>query len=162
MEPECSEVDLSQIDQKRTKGAYKSKVDHDHSEEASQTSRKSAVITKRWNSFVESTTLNGMLHVFTGRTRVRRVLWAVFLLSAMAWFSFQSSKLLRKYFSYPVTTKVSLEYDGSPEFPAVTICNFNSVKKSVVMAKRYDELLSQLEKILLGSGTENVNIDFSK
>lgn len=162
MEPEHSEVELDQIRQERIKGANKSNVDHDHSEEASQTSKKPAATTRRWNSFVESTTLHGMLYVFTGQTLVRRILWAVFLLSAISWFSFQSSKLLRKYFSYPVTTKVYLEYEGSPEFPAVTICNFNMVKRSVVMAKGYDELFSQLEEILLGSGTENVSIDFSK
>ncbi|XP_078381087.1 acid-sensing ion channel 1-like [Oculina patagonica] len=79
----------------------------------------------------------------------------------MAWFSFQSSKLLRKYFSYSVTTKVSLEYEGTPEFPAVTVCNFNRFKRSVVIAKGYDELLSKFEKKSFGLQAENDTIDLS-
>ncbi|CAH3149477.1 unnamed protein product [Pocillopora meandrina] len=34
--------------------------------------------------------------------------------------------MLKKYFSFPNTTKVSLKYDSMPDFPAVTICNFNN------------------------------------
>ena len=118
---------------------------------------------KKWSTFVESCTLHGLQHVFTSQTPwVRRILWALFLAAAIVWFSFQSSKLLKKYFSYPATTKVSLVYEGSPEFPAVSICNFNRFKKSVIMAKGYDQPLSQYEKKVLGFDTENNTTDFGE
>ena len=163
IEPEISEIELDQNDQKQDNKACESnKISPECSEVQSQVSSKSAAITKRWSIFVGSSTLHGLNNVFTSRTLLRRILWALFLVSAISWFSFQSSKLLQKYFSYPVTTKVSLEYESNPEFPAVSICSFNRFKKSVVLAKGYDELLSQFEKKSFGLRAENETIDLSK
>ena len=163
IEPEISEIKSEQIDQKQdNKGCKSNKISSECSEVQSQVPSKSAAITKRWSIFVGSSTLHGLNNVFTSRTLLRRILWALILVSAMAWFSFQSSMLLKKYFSYPVTTKVSQEYEDTPEFPAVTICNFNRFKRSVVMAKGYDELLSQFEKKSFGLRAENETIDLSK
>ncbi|KAL9964417.1 hypothetical protein ACROYT_G028058 [Oculina patagonica] len=162
MKPENSEIELDQITQKQTNEPCKSnKIVPECSEVASQIPSKSAAITKRWDVFVGSSTLHGLGYVFTSRTLVRRILWALFLVSSMAWFSYQSSKLLRKYFSYPVTTKVTLEYESTPDFPAVTICNFNKLKRSVVMAKGFDELMSQVDKLLFRLEAENDTIDLS-
>ncbi|XP_022785106.1 acid-sensing ion channel 4-like [Stylophora pistillata] len=95
------------------------------------TSRTSA-IRERWNDFVESTTLHGLAYVVTSKSRIRRILWAVFLLVAIVFVSYQSFTMLKKYFSFPNTTKVSLKYDAKPDFPAVTICNFNKFRNSVI------------------------------
>lgn len=103
-----------------------------------QPSKTEAIKTK-WNSFVENSTLHGMHYVFSSPTTFRRILWAFFLLSGMVYFSFQSSKLLKKYFSYPVATKVTLVYEKEPEFPSVTICNFNMFRKSFITANNYEQ-----------------------
>ncbi|KAL9964423.1 hypothetical protein ACROYT_G028064 [Oculina patagonica] len=162
MEPENFEIELDQIDQKQNNQPCKpNKIVPEYSEVASEIPSKSAAITKRWSIFVGASTLHGLHYVFTSRTLVRRILWALLLVSSMAWFSFQSSKLLRKYFSYPVTTKVSLEYEDTPDFPAVTICNFNRFKRSVIMEKGYDQLLSQFEKKSFGLQAENDAIDLA-
>lgn len=162
-EPEMAEIELDRTDQKHTNKEIKSnKVEPECSEAAFQDPSTSAAITKTWSMFVGSSTLHGLQYVFTSRTLVRRILWALFLVTAVVWFSFQSSKLLKKYFSYPATTKVSLVYEGSPEFPAISICNFNRFKRSVIMGKGYDQLLSQYERRLFGLNTENYTIDVSK
>ncbi|KAL9964424.1 hypothetical protein ACROYT_G028066 [Oculina patagonica] len=162
MEPENSEIELDRIGQKQNnEPCIPNKIIPECSEVASQIPSKSAAITKRWSIFVGSSTLHGLNYVFTSRTLVRRFLWALFLVSSMAWFSYQSSNLLRKYFSYSVTTKVSLEYEDTPQFPAVTICNFNRFKRSVIMEKGYDQLLTQFEKKSSGLQAENDAIDFS-
>ena len=163
MDPEMSEIEL---DDENTKKRDKSnKVQPISSELAPQHSSKTAAIRKTWNKYVESSTLHGLQYVFTSRTNARRILWAVFLLLAISWFSFQSFKLLKKYFSYPVTTKVSLKYEAMPDFPAVTICNFNMFKNSVVKTSGYDELLNHFSKAqreTLGLPTANESIDISK
>ena len=104
-----------------------------------QESSKTIAIREKWNNYVEHATLHGIQYVFTSSTIWRRVLWAFFLLSGIGYFSFQSSKLLKEYFSYPVNTKVSLEYETSPEFPAVTICNFNIFRQSIIDRIRFGE-----------------------
>lgn len=109
-------------------------MDNEISEEVVVPSQeaKTAAIRKKWNDFIDNSTLHGMRYVFNGQTRVRSIIWAVFLLAGMAYFAFQSTVLLKIYFSYPITTKQTLEYDyeKSPKFPAVTICNFNAVMRS--------------------------------
>jgi len=165
MEPEISEIELDRAyEEKETHKTIKcNKVEPECCEAAYQDPATSVAITKTWIMFVGSSTLHGLQYVFTSRTLVRRIIWALFLVAAILWFSFQSSKLLRKYFSYPATTKVSLVYEGSPEFPAVSICNFNRYKKSVIMAKGYDQLLSQYERKLFGLNTaKNYSIDFGE
>ena len=164
MESEITQIELDRTDEeKQTNKTIKSnKVKPDFSKAASQDPSASVAITKTWRVFVGSSTLHGLQYVFTSRTVVRRILWALFLVAAIVWFSFQSSKLLKKYFSYPATTKASLVYEGSPEFPAVSICNFNRFKKSVIMAKGYDQLLGQYERKVFGLNAENFTTDFSK
>ena len=102
--------------------------------------KQSAAVQEKWNGFVESSTLHGLQHVFGGRTLARRVIWALFLLLGIGWFSLQTQKLLTKYFSYPVTTKVTLVYEDNPEFPAVSICNFNMFRRSVVREAGYEKV----------------------
>ena len=126
---------------------------------------KSAAIKKTWNSFVESSTLHGMHYVFTSPTTFRRILWAFFLLSGMGYFSFHSSKLLEKYFSYPIATKVTLVHEKEPDFPSVTICNFNMFRKSLVNAYNYEQVLRYTTRDQFGkfAGIEinDSNIDWS-
>ena len=105
------------------------------------TKLKSAAIKRKWNHFIDNSTLHGMQYVFNGQTKVRSIIWAFFLLGGMVYFSFQSSQLLRKYFRYPVTTKQTVEYENSPKFPAVTICNFNMLTKSYSEQVIQEELL---------------------
>lgn len=164
MGTEIAQIELDRTDgEKQTNKTIKSnKVEPDFSKAASQDPSTSVAITKTWRLFVGSSTLHGLQYVFTSRTLIRRILWALFLVAAIVWFSFQSSKLLRKYLSYPATTKVSLVYESSPEFPAVSICNFNRFKKSVIMARGYDQPLRQFERKVFGLNTDNFTTDFSK
>lgn len=103
--------------------------------------KQSASAQEKWNGFVESSTLHGLQHVFGSRSLARRVIWALFLLLGIGWFSLQTQKLLTKYFSYPVTTKVTLVYEENPEFPAVSICNFNMFRRTAVKEAGFEEVL---------------------
>ena len=142
MNPGFSKAELAETKYPKRGKSYD--VNHTSDGQTAQVSSQKAEIEKTWNKFVESSTLHGLLHVFSSSTRTRRFLWAVLLLLAMMWFSFQSFKLIEKYYSYRVTTKVSLKYDPMPTFPAVTICNFNVFKRSVVRTSVYEEILPQL------------------
>ena len=98
-----------------------------------------------WNTFVDNCTLHGLYYAFHSRTTFRKLVWAFFVLAGVSWFIFQSSKLLTKYFSYPISTKVTLEHESLPAFPAVTICNFNVFKRSV-LPKWYHKIIEHVIK----------------
>ena len=138
------------------------KVNVESSASESSEPNKLIAAKRRWNGFVESSTLHGLQHVFTSRSPCRRIIWAVFLLLGMAWFSFQSSKLVTKYYSYPVTTKVTQVYEDEPEFPAITICNFNMFRSSAVQASEYADLFTYVLRHLRGIDVSNDTVDWSK
>ena len=132
-------------------GTAWNKINPEGNDVSGEDASKTSAIRQLWNGFVENTTLHGLSYVVTGKSRIRRILWAVFLLTAIAFFSYQSISMLKKYFSFPNTTKVSLKYDSMPDFPAVTICNFNKYRSSVV---------KNLTSLGLGGATYE-NVDFS-
>ena len=115
------ERELQQSNQKQSclAATNSNKVNQECDKVALSKPSKAAAIRLKWTSFVEATTLHGLLYVFTGRSFARRILWALLLLVEIVWFSFQSFKIMTKYFSYPLTTKTTLEYEVTPEFPAL-------------------------------------------
>lgn len=129
---------------------------------SNQQAMKTAAMKTKWNHFIENSTLHGMQYVFNGQSKGRSIIWAVFLLGGMAYFSFQCSQLLTIYFRYPITTKQTLEYEQSPKFPAVTLCNFNRIRRSRTR-KFKEELINWVfgEKGLELKGTNISTINWS-
>ena len=158
------DLEISEINKKPNarSTSRSNKVDVEGNESKSPRPSRSAAIKHKWHGFVGSSTLHGLQHVFTSKTPLRCIIWAMFLLSGIGWFSFQSFKLLSKYYSYPVTTKVTLVYEDAPEFPAITICNFNMFRTSAVKEMGYDELLKYVLRKSRGFDTSNDTIDLSK
>ena len=122
---------------------------------------KSVVIKQKWKDFVENSTLHGMHCIISSQTTFRRIIWTLFLLVGVGYFSYQSSVLLEKYLSFPVTTKTTLELEDEPEFPAVTICNFNMLRKSVVESNNFTEVADQALMSKAGIAINDTNIDWS-
>ena len=108
-----------------------------------------------WNTFVENCTLHGLYYVVHGRTTARKTIWSIFVLVGLSWFVFQSATLLTKFLSFPVSTKATLEYENMPAFPAVTICNFNTFRRSVAIQKGYFEVLLHFGAEFLKAKTDS-------
>ena len=123
---------------------------------------KSAVIKQKWHAFVENSTLHGMHCIISSQTTFRRIIWTLFLLVGVGYFSYQSSVLLNRYFSFPVTTKTTLEFEKEPEFPAVTICNFNMLRKSMVKKHNFTEVTDLALMSKAGVEIDDTNIDWSR
>lgn len=124
---------------------------------------KSETAKAKWSSFVENSTLHGLYYVVHSPTTFRKTLWALFVIIGISWFTYQSSKLLTKYYSYPVSTKVSLEHDHKPKFPAVTICNFNLVRASAVASVGFENVFKLAARGRMANPQfSNDTIDWSK
>ena len=102
---------------------------------------KSAAIRRKWRHFIDNSTLHGMQYVFNGQTKIRTIIWTTFLIMGTTYFFYQSSVLLKRYYSYQVTTKMTLKYEKLPEFPAVTICHFNMLRKTFVQKHNAQQVL---------------------
>ncbi|XP_028405459.1 acid-sensing ion channel 1-like isoform X1 [Dendronephthya gigantea] len=80
--------------------------------------------------FTESTTLHGIRHVFCGDSKLRRLIWFVCTLGSTAVFVTSSAKLLNSYIRGDIVTRITVKHQNNIMFPAVTICNFNPLRKS--------------------------------
>ena len=78
-----------------------------------------------------TTTVHGIPKIVTSKFVYQKVLWTLLFLLTFGYLIFQLSQLTSDYLSRPIKTKVSLQFE-SLRFPAITICNMNPVKKSML------------------------------
>ena len=86
----------------------------------------------KWNDqhvveFLNNTTINGIIHVFRGKSKIRRIVWGlIFLAAVIGCLTFISFSIMQ-FVNKPTATTIiykSSEENGT-HFPAVTICNVN-------------------------------------
>uniref|UniRef100_A0A914UT76 Uncharacterized protein n=1 Tax=Plectus sambesii TaxID=2011161 RepID=A0A914UT76_9BILA len=84
--------------------------------------------------FAGTTTFHGVLRVYQGKNYVR-MFWFTVIIIAMCLFLVQFVQLLKILASKPTVSKVSFILpDDGMDFPGVTICNYNPVRKSYIEA----------------------------
>ena len=68
----------------------------------------------------------------------------LFVLTGFVFFTYQCYKTMTAFFDYKVITVVSVTNDYETNFPAITICNHNTLLKSKVEANQDDLAVQQL------------------
>ena len=83
---------------------------------------------KRFNKWLDETTVHGIVHVFKGKSTVKRVFWAIIFVGSLTGCVYNVSDRLRHLLSDPTVTSIRVEVDekGVP-FPAVTVCNLSPI-----------------------------------
>ncbi|KAJ8028451.1 Acid-sensing ion channel 1A [Holothuria leucospilota] len=85
----------------------------------------------RWQKFGQTATLHGMKYVTNPSTGIfRRCFWIIFLLVSISVLLQGIIDNLTKFFNYPVSSLVTLQYVDNVTFPAVTVCNYNQWRRS--------------------------------
>ncbi|XP_037671275.1 amiloride-sensitive sodium channel subunit gamma [Choloepus didactylus] len=90
----------------------------------------------RW--YCLNTNTHGCRRIVVSRGRLRRLLWILFTLTAVALILWQCALLVLSFYTVSVSIKVHFQ---KLDFPAVTICNINPYKYSVVK-----DLLADLDQ----------------
>ncbi|KAI4531692.1 hypothetical protein MG293_018206 [Ovis ammon polii] len=85
-----------------------------------------------------NTNTHGCRRIVVSRGRLRRLLWILFTLTAVALIFWQCALLISSFYTVSVSIKVHFQ---KLDFPAVTICNINPYKYSAVR-----HLLADLEQ----------------
>ena len=100
-----------------------------------------------FNKWLNQTTVHGVVHIFKGKSRLRRILWFfIFTIAAIGCFC-----ILSYYIYYwatdPTATTISVKLNTNGQsFPAVTICNLNAVRTSYHDDKNVVDILNMLAK----------------
>ncbi|XP_037071027.1 uncharacterized protein LOC119092156 [Pollicipes pollicipes] len=88
--------------------------------------------------FVSETSVVGVNNAGRTANPFRRFFWCCLFLAGLAVTLNDVTNLLKKYFQYPVTTDFTIDYQDSVTFPAVTICNQNSVMCSKLLHRLFE------------------------
>ncbi|XP_039631297.1 amiloride-sensitive sodium channel subunit gamma-2-like [Polypterus senegalus] len=81
------------------------------------------------------TTAHGVSSILRSKSRFQRNCWIIFVFFVIASTVWQCSELIVSFLQYPSQEKVTLVNSARVKFPAVTFCNLNRLRKSLINSK---------------------------
>ncbi|XP_071035751.1 acid-sensing ion channel 4-A-like isoform X2 [Parasteatoda tepidariorum] len=75
--------------------------------------------------------ISGVNSVVSAKNPLQRVVWAVVLVCCLSGFSYQTYHFTKLYNEKPSVVQIEVENDGLAEFPSVTFCNTNRIRRSM-------------------------------
>ena len=85
---------------------------------------------KKFKKYVSTTTTHGVKHVFSGRSKVRRLFWAILFLGSISGCLYGIVASIIAFTRIPTSTTVYTDHVTVLAFPAVTVCNLNGYNLS--------------------------------
>ena len=85
-----------------------------------------------WNEFIQQSTLHGLHYLFEKRPAIQRFFWLILQGLMSVLFLWQTLTLALDYLEYNVTSTIEFVTEKESNFPAVTLCNFNMYRNSVL------------------------------
>ena len=82
----------------------------------------------RFNKYIQSTTTHGVVYIFTGKSKIRRLFWLIIVLTAGIGCLFNVFNRIIFLANRPTSTTLSVVEESSVNFPAVTLCNLNLMR----------------------------------
>ena len=85
---------------------------------------------KRIKDFVDNSSVGGILYVFASESWIKRILWAIIVLTAIGGFCIVTIIHILTLARDPISTSIVYTIEDELEFPAVTICSFSLLNTS--------------------------------
>ncbi|XP_072039700.1 acid-sensing ion channel 1C-like [Amphiura filiformis] len=83
------------------------------------------------HDFASESTFHGIKYVTDPKHSIfRRFIWTLIILGALVWLGFNVTMSFKQFFQFPKSTLVTVKHVPDLNFPAVTLCNFNQLRKS--------------------------------
>ena len=84
------------------------------------------------NDLISNSTLHGLHFCFDKRHFIRRICWTLLILVALGMLVQKLYESTTHFFSYPFSTTTTIKYENDMLFPAVSLCNLNDMRLSVM------------------------------
>ncbi|KAJ1351934.1 pseudouridine synthase deg1 [Parelaphostrongylus tenuis] len=85
----------------------------------------------KFKDFADKTTAHGAKRILIAQNDFGRLFWMSLIAFFLTLFLYQTGTLFMRYKKYDKITSISIKFDQL-EFPAITFCNLNPYKKSLV------------------------------
>ncbi|XP_078379821.1 acid-sensing ion channel 2-like isoform X1 [Oculina patagonica] len=97
-------------------------------------------------NFASTTTAHGVGRIAEGSSLLRRVMWFVVSAGFYAVMFWMCIQLVQRYLDKPVVSRMEMSFEESLDFPAVTICNLNMLKRTNMKNSRLNPVIQDMEK----------------
>ncbi|XP_068238635.1 degenerin-like protein asic-1 [Palaemon carinicauda] len=77
--------------------------------------------------FADSCSAHGIGKIYKSQGWARRLLWILVCVCMVAFGTYQCYRVIAEYLTYPKKVSISIKEESVVEFPAVTVCNLNSM-----------------------------------
>lgn len=112
--------------------------------------------------FSRGVSATGVRYVFDDNVSIyRRIMWGSLVVFGLAYSIYQISKSIYVYAQRPLAFSIELRYADELEFPTVTFCNENFVKKSAIPEDGFDNYTSVIRTIVTGRFLPQENMSSS-
>ena len=88
-----------------------------------------------------NSTLHGLHYCFDRQFLIRRIFWSVLILIALALVIQQLFEGANHFFKYPFFTVMTTKHVNKLVFPAVSLCNLNDLRYSVMNGSKLHDML---------------------
>ncbi len=102
--------------------------------------RKNNRVQEHIDSFISDSTLHGLHFCFDKKHLVRRIVWTLILLAAFGYVSEKLYASVEEFFKYPMSTTTTVIYENNMAMPAISFCNRNDFRKSVVEGSKLQKI----------------------
>ena len=99
------------------------------------------LIARYKKQLISNSTLHGLRNCFDKKSKVRRVIWTILLFVALGLLLQKLYESTRNYLSHPFSTMKTRRYEDSMQFPAVSICNLNDMRASLMEGTKLDKII---------------------
>ncbi|CAG5119343.1 unnamed protein product [Candidula unifasciata] len=107
------------------------------------------LLKKLFQDFGEGTSMHGIGRVLTNNRSWKRFLWSTMFLFGVGFSIYQFVITMNDFYSYPVTTVVTLRQETAAIFPGITICNLNRKRKTLAEESMFWAIDTLTDVILL-------------
>ncbi|XP_068692090.1 acid-sensing ion channel 1C-like [Montipora foliosa] len=95
------------------------------------------------STFADSTSAHGVGNIAAASSLPRRLVWFVITVGLYVMLIWMCISLVMRYLEKPVVSRMEMSFEESLEFPAVTICNLNMLRRSQLKRKEMIERIIQ-------------------
>lgn len=95
----------------------------------------------RFRTYIQATTAHGVVHIFTEPTFIRKLVWLVIVLGAATGCLYNCIDRIMFWASKPTSTTIMIARKQEMDFPAVTICNLNILRKDYLESVGLETLI---------------------
>lgn len=90
------------------------------------------------SDYAEQTTLHGFYYFIRGGNKIRQLIWLLFIFCSFACFTYQFAVLVNDFLERKKLTQTEIITKRKMLFPAITICNYNPIRKTQIQAALRD------------------------